>query len=418
MSEVRGRLWRMMRLPLLWVSLAVAVPTVGSAQEQQVTVVFRYDDYSYRTPADLEVRIIEAFGVTGLPVTFGVIPFACPADCLSPDLPPRVLPLSTEKVAILKRAVERGIVEAALHGYSHSADNWRNPGRTEFSGMSYDGQLHRLRRGKAELEDMLGVRVSTFIPPYNMYDPNTVRAVEAAGFSTISASRSRVAPRWSGLRFLPETTPLHRLQEVVQEARGSAETEPILVVLFHDFDFRDVDPVRGKMSFDEFARLLSWIASQPDIRVYTIREAGRLLPGLDARRLSSFSGFPPVSGRRLAPASLKGTLFPELDFYPSLSTLRWMRVVGWGVVAGLYAGVLGMTVLVSALAGSRVKWKRSGVAAVVPYGVLLLLAGGVAYVLADRAIYVRGAMALTCLVGVAVGIWGSFVRATRAGRVA
>ena len=72
-------------------------------------------------------------------------------------------------------SVAAGHAEVALHGYSHQLAE--GTPLTEFAGLSYRDQERRITAGKAELERQLGVRVSTFIPPWNSYDIRTVRAL-------------------------------------------------------------------------------------------------------------------------------------------------------------------------------------------------------------------------------------------------
>ena len=114
-------------------------------EEKQVNVVFRFDDYSARSSTVMELRIIEAFRKIDSPITFGVIPFVCAGDLLDPS-PENTVPLTSMKGNILKTGVKDGILDIALHGYSHQTIN--NEQKTEFSGLDYNSQVERLSKGK------------------------------------------------------------------------------------------------------------------------------------------------------------------------------------------------------------------------------------------------------------------------------
>lgn len=83
---------------LLWNSLpggAVA------AEQQRITLVFRYDDYgecSKSARSDFEVKLVQAFRSFGLSATFAVIPYRGPQG----SFPSRELvPLSASKAGLL-----------------------------------------------------------------------------------------------------------------------------------------------------------------------------------------------------------------------------------------------------------------------------------------------------------------------------
>ena len=84
----------------------------------EVNVVFRFDDYAENSETEKELIIIDAFRYADVPVTFGVIPFACVSNYKVPA-PRESIPLQGEKANILKQAYGEGIMEVALHGCNH-----------------------------------------------------------------------------------------------------------------------------------------------------------------------------------------------------------------------------------------------------------------------------------------------------------
>ena len=100
--------------------------------------------------------------------------------------------------------------EVGLHGIDHRPLN----------GLSADEVTRRTRVGRAELEDVAGVRVRWVRPPYGRQSPSTYRALKRAGVMPVL---------WGGTsRDSVETTAELRVASAVRAAR------PGLILLAHD----------------------------------------------------------------------------------------------------------------------------------------------------------------------------------------
>ena len=261
------------RTTLIILFISVALSIAGCAYrptpEKYVEVVFRFDDYSSTSATDLERQIIDLFSQYQAPITFAVIPFACADDIHDPG-PQETIPLGARKIDLLKRAYNAGILDVGLHGYSHQTI--REDHYSEFEGMDYDRQLAKLIEGKKYLEEILDAPVSAFIPPWNRYDLNTLKALETAGFSTISADLKGISTEESNLDFLPATCSIAQIRDCVDTARTDLDQQPVVVMLFHEYDFREVDERSGRTTFKAFSALLDWLDNQPDVRLRSIRQ--------------------------------------------------------------------------------------------------------------------------------------------------
>jgi len=105
--------------------------------------------YSALSSTNLELKILDVFRKHEASITFGVIPFVCSENTRNPS-PQKVIPLTSMKANILKKAFEDSILEVALHGYSHktnSADYM-----SELSGLDYNIQEDKLYKGKKILK--------------------------------------------------------------------------------------------------------------------------------------------------------------------------------------------------------------------------------------------------------------------------
>ena len=269
----------------LLLSVLLGMPFAGHAsdpdQGRQVNVVFRYDDYAANSVTEAEIQILEAFRNHGIPITFGVIPFKVSGDVEDPS-PREFLPLDSVKGEILRKGYDEGILEVSMHGYSHQTNS--NEYLSEFAHLDMEEQVRRLVSGKKYLQELTGAPVTTFLPPWNTYDLNTLSALEESGFTILSANKKGLAVKGSNLHYLPVSCDLPELKDAVSAARKSSDKQPLVVALLHDYDFLDFNEVLGVISFREFFDLIDWVAAQEDVRIITIQQAGGLIADLSPER--------------------------------------------------------------------------------------------------------------------------------------
>ena len=246
-----------------------------------IYVVFRMDDYSALSDTDLELKIIRLFEERELSVTFSVVPYVCEKDDKDPAAQP-LIRLSDQKGLILKKKVKSGVLDLALHGYAHQSNNANDP--SEFGGLQYHEQLKRLKEGKALLEEIAEVSVTTFVPPWNQYDHNTLKAMKESGFNLLSAGWKGVVTSRTNIQYLPATCDLTLLPKAIDTVRLSSDKYPVIVVLFHHYDFKEYGDPRGQFSLNDLATLLDWLLSQKDLNIISIGQAYRILDDLSPNR--------------------------------------------------------------------------------------------------------------------------------------
>ncbi len=169
-----------------------------------------------------------------------------------------------------------------MHGYSHQTNSREQ--LSEFANLDYKEQVERLAKGKAYLQDITGARVTTFLPPWNTYDLNTLFALEETGFSMLSANKKGLVDKGSNLKFLPVSCGLTELHKAVRAARKSSDKQPLVVALLHDYDFLDINEELGVITFLEFFELIDWVNAQEDVRIISISQAGEVIEDLSADR--------------------------------------------------------------------------------------------------------------------------------------
>lgn len=62
----------------------------------------------------------------------------------------------------------------------------------------------------------------------------------------------------------------------VDMARADLDRQPVVVMLSHEYDFKEIDAHRGRTTFLEFSALVDWLDNQPDVRLRSIRQVSSL----------------------------------------------------------------------------------------------------------------------------------------------
>jgi peptidoglycan/xylan/chitin deacetylase (PgdA/CDA1 family) len=416
-TRLGRRNWlRCLALVLVLLPLACHVPAraASASGARRITVIFRFDDYA-RSCSSIETELLKVFQEHKIPCTYGVIPYV--SDTFTDD-PANCLAIDRETAGGLTGAVRSGLVEIALHGFAHrdNAIAPKNPGsESEFRGLSYSSQHRMLSVGKATLESLYRVRVTTFIPPWNSYDQNTLRALEDLGFEVVSSSGLTFgiadSGRFKKLRFLPYTCMPGHLREAVEFARISSDPDPIIVVLLHPFNFVEYDRDRGQFTCQSFDDLLSWLAAQPDVGTQTLGGAAKMARDLSYQRLLAFSA------RRGMRQGNEPAFFTannaEFFFYHSTPHAFRTRTTSRGRLILFYFLLAAVTAVLFGLAASLAFSSHlpGSVRRIARYVTAGLLGLYIIYVsisaLANRAIRHWHWLVLSVMLGLCIGTWAA-----------
>lgn len=196
--------------------------------------ILRFDDYCSTSNTAVEQGLLEAVAACNGRIVMSVVPFVAETDWeLRGPIPLR--PLTAEKAELLKRFVPR-YAEVALHGYSHqTVTRWSH--LLEFGDrVSRQRQVDRLRDGRAFLEDVFGVKVETFVPPWNEYGKTTLLALEEAGFKVV-AGELALGPAEGNLAFIPSCCGLNQFENAI--ATAGSDPDAVVCVNIHEYDFKE-----------------------------------------------------------------------------------------------------------------------------------------------------------------------------------
>lgn len=378
-----------MRDIMLWTAVFswLSASSVTLAVSEGVTVVFRYDDPSARTSTEMETKLIGVFRRFNMCCTFAVVPCVCAGDSHDPG-PQEYLPLPEEKAQLFASAVREGVLEIAQHGCSHQTNGLQGENYSEFAGLGYEEQLEKIQRGKQFLEGELGLSITTFVPPWNRYDANTLKALEKAGFACLSASMGGPAQAARSLRFLPATGGLSGIQNAVSVAQQSRDPSPVVVVLFHESDFQEANPLRGQVTLDYLSQMLGWLSRERDVRVQPIG------------RVQHLSKERYVANRRMRyflPVRLQAS--PGIYLSETNSALR---------LVVFYGGIL-LVVAILTLVVSMLVFRNASVmiSRLVLLSALLFPVGVSVWTFHDMQVSVKGLMSVVCGLGYCLGAWSA-----------
>ena len=163
-------------------------------------VALRDDDTSYFTsPERLEAVYHDVWD--RLPVALAVVPHAMGfADKAIPEAywqAGRAFPLEENPAMVsrLRELAKAGRVTIAQHGFTHEDF----PDGHEFQAAP-DLET-RLARGRAYLEQLIGVRIALFVPPHNALSKRGLAAVDEAGLHVLGLDVAIWPPSFRTLAF-------------------------------------------------------------------------------------------------------------------------------------------------------------------------------------------------------------------------
>lgn len=411
----------LLALSIYYIISVTSQRDVNDNEINKIILVFRYDDYSSRSATYLDQKIIDLFKEHHLSLTIGVVPYVNAGRELDRN-PQEVIPLSPAKAEILRLARRAGTVDVALHGYSHHNVRQRSASKaTEFAGLDYQSQYLRIREGKDFLEKIIAAPIDTFIPPWSTYDANTLLVLEKLKFRCISANLSGYDNPACPLEFLPGTCSLMELRDVLRYAKRHAAYQQIICVVFHEYDFREinyeVDNETKQIKFQDFSEIIKFVATQKYIKISTIDQLIRENIDLTAERYVNNKYY-------LRLAHLKPALWPpnygvyvpssiayDFRFRNIFSNININIIQNILMVASFYVTILLTFIIISYGLGLLLFKFISALHilhSLAKYGCILLPSLLIGYVLFILRIHYTVLIPAVSLLGVFIGLWISF----------
>lgn len=249
---------------------------------KNITIAFRLDDPSAVSPIKIERNLIQIFSEHNATCTFGVVPYITLGDYHEMKSEGNSL-LPDEKISLFKEAAKKKVIDIALHGYEHKTINDGSRLHSEFCGGDINQQLEKIKNGKDILEKQFEAPIVSFIPPWNTYDKNTLKALAQNNINCISSNRYQTVSQGE-MSYLPITLELPDLEYAVEVARNSNDKSPSIIILMHPYDFKESGDKRAQYDCNHIDDTLSWIASQPDLNIASISQLSNDSNQYDYRR--------------------------------------------------------------------------------------------------------------------------------------
>ena len=218
---------------------------------------------------DLQIELIEEFMLRNIPITIAVIPFWQEKE----------IPVNNKIVQRFGGKIESGMIEVAQHGFSHRQSNKE---QTEFLSVTYQSQVKWIQRGKEILERAFSSNVTTFVPPWNNYDGNTIRTVVELKFNCLSGdlgpvdgqNRSLIDTSTNSMAYIPASSSFREVGYAVELALSpqvqSKRFRNFIVVCFHPYDF--ISSAKRPIEKNELTRILDELKYMP-VEFATLSEA-------------------------------------------------------------------------------------------------------------------------------------------------
>jgi peptidoglycan/xylan/chitin deacetylase (PgdA/CDA1 family) len=211
----------------------------------------------------------------------------------------------TDTLSYLRSLARDPLFEIAQHGYTHRDASSTTVGASaprmvgaspyqetlvgasysEYKGVSYTDQYNSIKQGRADITEALGVTPTTFIPPWNSGDTNTLKACTALGFklystayedfsvtdATMQGIRVQAASFSMGWNTTDEwQTNMATLTSDTDSALNSASSGQDFVLFYHYWQFcssdGSVDPVRISL----FEQYVDHLKSRGDVQFTTL----------------------------------------------------------------------------------------------------------------------------------------------------
>jgi len=299
---------------------------VNASATQKKYIVFRDDDIApdYPNPHYLDtLKAVNQVHIDeNVPVTLAVIPHPDPNLSASTN----ELLGDTLLLDYLRSIVNSPLFEFAQHGYTHQeysqktvstveltgaapllgsgglADDF--PGLTsaaplvgqspsEFYGRPYADQYNIIKQGRDDIKGAFGVQPTTFVPPWNTGDSNTLKAANALGFTLYSTSPAdfntydailqgiRVQGVPLSLGWASDTdwqAGMSQLNQQTDSLLNAANGGGTFVVLYHFKDFMNPDGSPDPARIALFTQYIDHLKGRGDVLFSTLSGQSVLNP--------------------------------------------------------------------------------------------------------------------------------------------
>ena len=153
-----------------------------------------------------------------------------------------------------------GIFTIAIHGWHHQP----------LTNLSQSEQISEMQRGKNRLETVLGIKVLSFVPPYNKFNDATIEALKKNGLTLMSTAiyEGDIPREEDGITFIPQTVTTAEVEfrtdswmplsfeSIIKQIEESWNSYGVAVVVIHPRQFVGEDE---KERWGTYVQVIQWV---------------------------------------------------------------------------------------------------------------------------------------------------------------
>jgi hypothetical protein len=261
-----------MKNKLLFIVSLVFLSFFSANARGKMKIVFRYDDYIL-VPSKFCDSLLYIFHKNNIPLCLGIIPFDSTNLIINK--------LNQEQINDLRSRIQKKEIEVALHGFNHI--NILRPyflnkkTYSEFGSLSYFKQFDKLSKGKKALDSLFNIETNVFVPPFDTYDNNTLKALIDLNFKIISGDMYGGCT-YEEIKYIPATFgDFFELADIIDK---NIDDDATIVFLFHPYSFIEnsfkyPNIIAPRISLNYLDSLLNSITKQ-EISFYTFSDLAKI----------------------------------------------------------------------------------------------------------------------------------------------
>ena len=207
-------------------------------------VIFREDDVAPN--ADFaELQAVNNVHIDkNVPLTLGIIP--------RPYLTPsgnQLIEVNHTFLNYMRSLTSNHLFQFAQHGYTHLDLGPSLSGPSEFYGRPYAAQYNAIKQGRDDITQAFGVTPTSFLPPFDKSDNNTLKAAKALGFTEYCTAFAdfnvnqgyREGIKIDTISIELGNNSLQSMENATEQWLNNDRSTDTFIVLYHPADFRGPD---------------------------------------------------------------------------------------------------------------------------------------------------------------------------------
>ena len=270
---------------LLSVVLLSAAHHVGGQDENaKKYVIFRDDDVQPGYKVNTLKTVNQIHVDKNVPVTLGIIPHPY-LNRLDNELY-----MDQAFFKYMQSISSNPLFEFAQHGYTHK-DVTGTLNKSEFYGVPYSSQYNSIKQGQSDISKAFGIKPTTFMPPFDRSDGNTLKALKALGFTDYSTAFRdfnvnqgyRDGIRMDSVSLILDDATLQSAKNETERLFAEEHGSDTIIVLYHFATFSGPGEVLNETKVQLLESYIDYLKQRGDV-TFTKLDRSYLVEGLTSEK--------------------------------------------------------------------------------------------------------------------------------------